>query len=100
MPRKARLHILFCWLACRWDDAIRVAESHRHADAEQLKRQHYTWLLETNQEERAAAVKERDGDYTAAIGLYMQGGMPARAAQVSCAGCIDVWSMIFSLRFR
>lgn len=49
-----------------------MAELNRHADAELLKRQHYQWLLDTNQEEKAAAVKERDGDYVAAIGLYMQ----------------------------
>jgi hypothetical protein len=31
---------------------------------------------------KAGAVKEREGDYLAAIGLYLKGGLPGRAAQV------------------
>jgi intraflagellar transport protein 172 len=39
-------------------------------------------LLETNQEAKAAEVKEREGDYSTAIGLYLKGGLPAKAANV------------------
>ena len=52
------------------------------SEAEALKRQRYQWLLETGQEEEAGQVKERDGDFVGAINLFMQGGLPARAAQV------------------
>ena len=52
------------------------------SEAEALKRQRYQWLLETGQEEEAGRVKERDGDFVGAINLFMQGGLPARAAQV------------------
>jgi hypothetical protein len=43
------------------------------------------WLLETGQEEKAGLVKEREGDYLGAVSLYLKGGLPARAAQVSNA---------------
>lgn len=68
--------------AHRWEDAIRVAESLRHPDTASLKHQHYDWLLETNQEEKAGLVKEREGDVVGAISLYLKGGLPGRAAQV------------------
>ncbi|EFJ49307.1 intraflagellar protein IFT172 [Volvox carteri f. nagariensis] len=66
----------------RWEDAIRVAESAHHPNAASIKQQFLQWLLETSQEEQAGAVKEREGDYLAAIGLYLKGGLPGRAAQV------------------
>lgn len=52
------------------------------SEAETLKRQRYQWLLETGQEEEAGRVKEKDRDFVGAINLFMQGGLPARAAQV------------------
>lgn len=68
--------------AHRWEDAIRVAESLRHPDTNSLKHQYYDWLLETNQEEKAGLVKERENDSVGAISLYLKGGLPGRAAQV------------------
>lgn len=68
--------------AHKWEDAIRVADTSRHPDADTLKRSHYQWLLETAQEEKAATIKERDGDLLGSIGLYLKGGLPAKAAQV------------------
>ena len=41
-----------------------------------------TWLTETGQEEKAAELKERDGDLVTAIHLYLKGGLAARAASV------------------
>ncbi len=38
--------------------------------------------MDTNQEGKAGEVKEREGDYMAAINLYMKAGMPARAARL------------------
>lgn len=66
----------------RWDDAIRVADTARHPQTDKLKRTHYQWLLQTAQEDKAAAVKEKEGDYLTAINLYLKGGLAARAAQV------------------
>ena len=39
--------------------------------------------METGQEEKAGEVKERDGDYMAAINLYLKAGLPARAARLT-----------------
>lgn len=73
---------------CRWDDAIRVADTSRHPQTEQLKRNHYDWLLQTGQHDKAGSVKEREGDLLGAILLYMKGGVPARAAQVSTSNSL------------
>ena len=58
-------------------------------DVENMKRTYYDWLLNTKQEEKAAQVKERAGDYNSAIRLYLQGGLPARAAQVAQQHGVD-----------
>ena len=39
--------------------------------------------MNTNQEGKAGELKEREGDYMAAINLYMKAGMPARAARLA-----------------
>eukprot|EP00658_Telonema_sp_P-2_P017711 TRINITY_DN16903_c0_g1_i3.p1 TRINITY_DN16903_c0_g1~~TRINITY_DN16903_c0_g1_i3.p1 ORF type:complete len:1394 (-),score=437.87 TRINITY_DN16903_c0_g1_i3:63-4244(-) len=73
----------------RWDEAIQVAEM-KGMDVEDMKRTYYDWLLETAQEEKAALLKERQGDYNTAIRLYLQGGVPARAAQVAQQNNVEV----------
>lgn len=60
----------------------RVAGRSSASEAQALKRRHYQWLLESGQDEQAARVKERDGDFVGAITLFLQGGLPAKAAQV------------------
>jgi len=64
------------------EEAIRVAEEGRHPNMVEMRQNYYQHLLETNQEERAAALKSREGDYMQAIDLYLKGGMPGKAAQV------------------
>ena len=64
------------------EDAIRVAEENKHPDAIEMRQAHFQYLLDTNQEERAAALKVRECDFMQAINLYLKGGMPGRAAQV------------------
>ncbi|KAJ1554535.1 hypothetical protein HK405_004770, partial [Cladochytrium tenue] len=66
----------------KWDQSIKVAEAKNHPDLEQLKKNYFQWLLDSNQEDRAGELKEDDGDYVAAINLFLKGGMPARAAQI------------------
>ena len=39
--------------------------------------------MDTNQEGKAGEMKEREGDFMAAINLYMKAGMPARAARLA-----------------
>ena len=38
--------------------------------------------METGQEEKAAELKENEGDFVNAINLYLRGGLPAKAANV------------------
>jgi len=64
----------------QFEDAIRVAESRRHPDAKQMRGEIFQLMLDSRQEERAAALKEDEGDFTQAIELYLKAGMPANAA--------------------
>lgn len=68
--------------AQRWRDAIEVADAKAHPDFESLQRSHYNWLMSTGQEEGAGEIKEGEGDFVAAISLYLKAGVPGRAAQV------------------
>lgn len=64
------------------DAAIRVAEQSRHSNAIEMRQEYFQFLLDTNQEEKAAALKERECDFIQSINLYLKGGMPGKAAQV------------------
>jgi intraflagellar transport protein 172 len=66
----------------KWDDSIKVAERKNHPDVKELKSNYFQWLLDTNQEGKAAEVKEEEGDYIYSIQLYLKGGLPAKAANV------------------
>jgi intraflagellar transport protein 172 len=66
----------------KYAQAIRVAEQNRHPDAAEMRQAYFSYLLDTNQEEQAAALKEKEMDFVQAINLYLKGGMPAKAAQV------------------
>lgn len=46
----------------KWDDSIRIAEKRNHPEVNELKKNYYDWLLETKQEEKAAELKEKEGD--------------------------------------
>lgn len=50
---------------------------------EKLCRGYYQWLLDTQQEEKAGEVQEGQGDYLAAISLYLRAGLPAKAARLA-----------------
>lgn len=66
----------------RWDESIKIAEKFKHQDVREFKENYFQWLLETNQEAKAAEVKEREQDFSFAIQLYLRGGLPAKAANV------------------
>ncbi|XP_053239953.1 intraflagellar transport protein 172 homolog isoform X3 [Podarcis raffonei] len=66
-----------------WDECISVAEAKGHPALEKLRQGYYEWLLQTQQEERAAEVQEGQGDLQAAIGLYLKAGLPAKAARLA-----------------
>jgi intraflagellar transport protein 172 len=48
-----------------------------------LRRNFYTWLLDSSQEEKAGEMKEKEGDHIAAINLYLRAGLPAKAAALA-----------------
>eukprot|EP00049_Salpingoeca_infusionum_P011387 m.198132 g.198132 ORF g.198132 m.198132 type:complete len:1733 (+) comp14914_c0_seq4:203-5401(+) len=64
----------------QWDNAIAVAAARNLPNLEEMKAQYMTWLIETGQEEKAGDVKEREGDFHAALTYYMKSGVPGRAA--------------------
>jgi len=66
----------------KYDEAIRVAENAKHPEAIEMRQAYFQYLLDSNQEEQAAALKEQECDFDQAIKLYLKGGMPAKAAQV------------------
>ena len=47
-----------------------------------VQEQYFNWLKSTQQEEKAAELRERERRYEEAINLYLEGGLPARAAHV------------------
>lgn len=75
--------ILFYQNLKMWNEAIAVAEAKGHPDVESFRSEYYKWLLDTNQDEAAGALKEKQGDWHAAISLYMKAGLPARAARLA-----------------
>jgi intraflagellar transport protein 172 len=64
------------------DAAIRVAEENRYHEAVEMRQAHFQYLLDTNQEQQAAAMKDREGDYIQAINLFLKAGTPGKAAKV------------------
>ena len=57
----------------KWDELITIAEKRKHPKLNDYKSNYFQWLLSSNQEEKAAEVKEKDGDYKEAINLYLKG---------------------------
>ena len=64
------------------DSAIRVAEENRHPNAVEMRNNHFQYLLDSNQEQSAAVMKEKENDYLQAINLYLKAGAPGKAAKV------------------
>ncbi|KAA0708383.1 Intraflagellar transport protein 172 -like protein [Triplophysa tibetana] len=63
-----------------WDECIAVAETRGHPELDNLRRSYYSYLMDTNQNEKAAEVKESEGDITGAVNLFLKAGLPAKAA--------------------
>ncbi|XP_040282805.1 intraflagellar transport protein 172 homolog [Bufo bufo] len=68
-----------------WDECIAVAEAKGHPELENLKRSYLQYLADSHQEEKAGEVREQEGDYVAAVSLYLRAGLPAKAARL-CMG--------------
>lgn len=66
----------------KWDESVKIAEKYSHPSIKEIKNQYYTWLIENDQLDKAAVIKESEGDQNAAIKHYIQGGYPAKAANL------------------
>lgn len=66
----------------KWDESVKLAEKYSHPDISHIKAQYYKWLLNNDQLDKAAELKEREGDFITAIDLYLKGGYPAKAANM------------------
>ena len=66
----------------KWDESVKIAEKYAHPEIAKIKGQYYDWLISNDQLDKAAQVKEHDGDFNTAIDLYIQGGYPAKAANL------------------
>ncbi|XP_050543646.1 intraflagellar transport protein 172 homolog isoform X2 [Daktulosphaira vitifoliae] len=66
----------------KWDNAINLAELKNRSDVDELKSKYQLWLLENHQEERAAEIKEIEGDIATALQLYIKAGLFNRAAKL------------------
>jgi intraflagellar transport protein 172 len=66
----------------KFDESIELAYARNHPEADTLKERYFEWLLEHGQEEKAGEIREREQRYLDAIELYLQAGVPARAARV------------------
>ena len=66
----------------KWEDVIKIAEKINHPDVSNLKMNYFDWLITTNQKDKAAELRENEGEYLEAIELYLKAGLPVRAANV------------------
>lgn len=66
----------------KWDESIKIAERKGHPQVKELKANYFQWLMETGQEEKAAELKESEGDFINVINLFLKGGLPAKAANI------------------
>lgn len=67
----------------RWDDAIKLAERRGYPGLYDLKERQMTYLLSTNQEEKAGEVLEERGEKDKALTLYMKANKPGKAARLA-----------------
>lgn len=90
---KYRIHVIFSILL--YSAAVQLAEVKGHPEVDSLRRAHTQWLLDTHQEERAGQLKEAEGDYLAAINMYLKAGMPAKASRLEDYEYIQAKSCIY-----
>jgi intraflagellar transport protein 172 len=70
----------------QFDEAIAVADSRKHPDAGRMREDYLAHLLSTRQEERAAQMKEQEGDFDKAIALYLKVSVLLSACNIcACA---------------
>lgn len=46
----------------KWEESLRIAEKLRPEEYQELKEKYFNWLLQTNQQEKAAEILEKEGN--------------------------------------
>lgn len=66
----------------KWDEAIKLADRRGYSDMENLLKEQMTFLLKSNQEEKAGQVLEARGETDQAMTLYLKANRPTKAARL------------------
>ena len=64
------------------DESIKIAEKYAHPEIVKIKSQYYEWLISNDQLDKAAQLKELDGDFKKVIELYIQEGYPVNVGNL------------------
>ena len=65
-----------------WDEALNLAEAKGHPQLDLLREGHNRWLMESGQEHKAGELREQEGEYMEALGLYLKSGLASRASKL------------------
>lgn len=66
----------------KWDEAIKLADRRGYSEIETLLKEQMSFLLKSNQEEKAGQVLEARGDTDQAMTLYLKANRPTKAARL------------------
>lgn len=66
----------------KWDEAIKLADRRGYSEIETLLKEQMSFLLKSNQEEKAGQVLETRGDTDQAMTLYLKANRPTKAARL------------------
>ncbi|EFC47925.1 hypothetical protein NAEGRDRAFT_63764 [Naegleria gruberi] len=66
----------------KFEESIFLAIDKGINNAQEKKQKYIEWLIQSKQEDKAAKIYEKEGQYIKSINLYLQGGFPASAANV------------------
>jgi len=78
-----------CWRSDRSISWHVDSFGQNHPELSQLQQNYYQWLIDTNQDESAGLLKEKQGDFHGAIALYMKAGLPARASKLALSKSVS-----------
>lgn len=65
-----------------FSDALRVAETANIPELKSKKESYFQWFLDNDQQDKAAHMREIDGDCAHAISIYLDAGFSGKAAQI------------------
>lgn len=66
----------------KWDEAIKLADRRGYSNVDTLLKEQMSFLLKSNQEEKAGQVLETRGDTDQAMTLYLKANRPTKAARL------------------